>query len=566
MATFKSLTESEKNTHFKNIFEIISRHEAVSCDMTQDGSGETITLDSGELDQIKNEMYAEVQEGLTQDGAYQSASEMKESLRLKVKDNLDAFMRQETSRRLNEARRLQEKDGTLTQDGYFNPTTGVGTYIDPGMDTRASIPVSLTPNEATAYYANGGLPARVINKKAGCLSLNGVHFECSKFKPDEIAELEDYAQKCGFIEGYSNAITQALIFGGAVLYPYMKSDSPLTTNLDMMPLLKTLPEKDFISYWVTADRWNTVFVPDYNITAQDYMYAKSLFIPLGGYRVNTRRCAMVRPTKLPFWGAIRQLGWSTSDFEGWIKDYESYEIMKMSLPIMAQQMSLMYHEIPADSMIIENGPQYARKFFKENEAEMREWSMLHPKAINSVGEIKVIERTYTGFQQLIQEARLALCASTSFPETALFEEKSSGLASDNTIDITLKQSESIRLLFNNVAPSFKNCIELLVYSCFGKNSEQAKCAREVRIKADDGVILSDSDKANLGVQFVQIAGQLTAMGVPMKSAIETACKFVPSADIDTETLEAIAGEGEEIDESLWAMLSANRDNGLGMRT
>ena len=143
---------------------------------------------------------------------------------------------------------------------------------------------------------------------------------------------------------------------------------------------------------------------------------------------------------------------------------------------MAQQSSLMYHAMPADGLIVENGPEYAKKFFKENEEQMRQWSMLHPRAINSVGEIKILERTYSGYHELFKASERALGASSSVPESILFAEKATGLASDNEEDVTLKQSEAIRLLFNTVAPSFKNCIKILVYSCFGLNSEQAKVA------------------------------------------------------------------------------------------
>ena len=552
MATFKSLTETEKNEHFKNVFSIIAGHEQET--VTQDGETE-IALDSSELSAIRDEMYEVVRDNLVNDGAVQTATEMRESMRLKTQDKIQSYLNEERARA-----ELQKNKG-ITQDGYFNPVSGIGTYIDPGMDTQSFIPVSITPTEATSYYANGGIPARIINKKAGCLSLEGVKFECASFTPEDIQKLEDYAYKCGFGEAYAQAITQALIFGGAVTYPIIKGDTPIRMQMSLKQLLETLPEeKDFIQYWVNADRWNCVFVPDYNITAQDYLYARTLFIPLGGYRIHTGRMAMVRPVKLPFWGAIRQMGWSTSDFEGWIKDYESYEIMKMSLPIMAQQMSLMYHQFPADGMIIENGPKYAEQFFKQNEKEMRDWSILHPKAVNSVGEIKILERTYSGFQQLITEARLALCSGASLPESALFEEKATGLASDNKIDMTLKQSESIRLLFNNVAPTFKHCIELLVASCFGKNSEQFKHAKEVQIKPDDGVILSEMDKAQLGQSFSQIAGSFVAMGVPLSTAVDVAHKCVPGIDLDEQTMNALGGDGEAegLDGNLWDMLNAGR--------
>ena len=554
MATFTSLTQTETNEHFKNVFGIIAKHES-SSNETEDGYKE-IALDAGELALIRDEMYQEVHDCLVNDASVQSASELKVSMLLKTKDKLEAFFNEQQN-----LKALKNNPG-ITQDGYFNSTSGIGTYIDPGMDTQSFIPVSITPSEATSYYANGGVPARIIDKKAGCISLDGIKFECSSLSADDLKKLEDYAAKCGFDQAYSQGITQSLIFGGAAIYPSLTGDNPIRTQMSLKQIFQDLPEKDFINYWITADRWNCVFIPEYNITAQDYLFARSLFIPLGGYRVNTDRMAMIRPSKLPFWGAIKQMGWSTSDFEGWIKDYESYEIMKMSLPIMAQQMSLMYHSIPADGIIIENGPEYAREFFKQNEKEMREWSILHPKAINSVGDIKVIERTYSGFQQLISEARLALCSSARVPESILFAEKSTGLASDNEMDVTLKQSETIRLLFNNIAPSFKNCIQLLVYSCFGKNSEQAKYARDIKIKADDGVVLSESDKAQMGATFAQIASSFASMGLDVKTSINIAQKCVPSVELDKSIMKELEedGEGNGMDVDLWKAINEGEIN------
>lgn len=558
MATFKSLTQTETNEHHRRIFEIIAAHES-EAEETQDGYGE-IALDAGELNEIRDEMYAGVRDNLTMDGDIQTATELRQSMKLNVKEGLEKYVQDQ--------RALQNlpKGPGIVQDGYQNPVSGIGTYIDPGMQTQSFVPVSITPQEATAYYANGGVPARIIDKKAGCLLLDGLKFKCDDLSPEDLAVLEAYADKCGFTEAYRDGVTQALIFGGAAVYPVLKGDNPLSFQKSKKQLLESpeLPERDFIKYWVTADRWNCVFIPEYNITAQDYLYARSIFIPLGGVRVNTGRVAMIRPRRLPFWGAINQMGWSTSEFESWIKDYESYEIMKMSLPIMAQQMSLMYHQFPADGMIIENGPDYARQFFKQNEEEMRTWSMLRPKAINSVGEIKILERTYSGFQQLVQEARLALCSGAAIPESVLFAERPSGLASDNKDDMELKQTEAIRLLFNNVAPSFQNAIELLVLSCFGKNSEQAKHARKVQIAPDNGVILSDMEKAQLGQSFTTILGQLVSVGAPLETAVDLAHKFVPSAEIDDDIMEKLTAGGEAagMDQEMWDQMNGGRGNPL----
>ena len=554
MATFNQLKETEQNIHHKAIFELLASHESEAKE-TEDGYGE-ITLDGSELEQIKEELSGYVQDARAGAGEIQTATEMRQRLITDFPETIRKSMEDALARE-----KLLKTPGIVQDGDYTNPQTGIGTAIDPGMNVQSFVPVSILPSEATAYYAGGGIPTRIIDKKAGCLSLDGVHFECAEMSPEDIQTLDDYADECGFSEAYADGTTQALIFGGDACYPVVDGDNPLTMQMTLEQIkMKMGDKKKFIRYWVNADRWNCVFVPDYNITAQDYLYARTLFIPLGGVRVNTQRMAMVRPKKLPFWGAIQQMGWSTSDFEGWIKDFESYQIMKMSLPIMAQQSSLMYHSIPGDGVIIENGPEFTKKYMEENEKQMRNWSMLHPRAINSVGEIKIIDRTYSGYQDLMKQAELGLCASSGVAESILFEEKATGLASDNREDVTLKQSEMIRLLFNNVAPAFKNCIELLVCSCFGANSEQAKLAKKVRIKADNGFVLSEMDKAQLGNSFTQMAGQFVAMGVPLSTAIKVAQKFVPSAEIDEDTMASLtAGEAEGIDESLWQSMNAGRE-------
>lgn len=555
MARFNDLINTETNEHHRRIFETIAKHESSGRE-TEDGYG-PIALDASELELIRDEAAAIVQDARP---GTQSATAMREGMIKDYGSRIEAMQREA------EARAKMAKEPGIVQDGYFNPTSGIGTIIDPGMQTESFIPVSITPTEATAYYANAGLPARVIDKKAGVLSLDGVKFECDAFTPEDIQKLEARAQECGFNEAYAQAITQSLIFGGAITYPALDGDNPIRTQKGIDELLAELKkEKDFIRYWITADRWNCVFVPEYNITAQDYLYAKSLFIPLGGVRVNTERMAMVRPKRLPFWGAIQQMGWSTSDFEGWIKDYEAYQIMKMSLPIMAQQSSLMYHALPADGLIIENGPKAAKKFFEENEAQMREWSMLHPRAINSIGEIKILERTYSGFRDLINESRLAFCASSGIPESVLFAEKPSGLASDNADDIELKQSETARLLFNQVEPSFKNCIKLLVADTFGKNSEQFQHADEVHIKRDDGIVMSDQDRAQMGQSLSQIAGAFVSMGAPLTTALKAADKLIKDGELDQRTMEELtAGENEGMDQEMWDAINGGREvNELG---
>ena len=110
MATFKSISENEKNNNWNKIFNILAEHEKDS-ELTEDGASE-IVLDSGELTQIRDAMYDEVRNNL---GEVQSVEEMRKSLVVDtqklVNDSLSKA-KQELEFRNNPG---------IVQDGYFNP-------------------------------------------------------------------------------------------------------------------------------------------------------------------------------------------------------------------------------------------------------------------------------------------------------------------------------------------------------------------------------------------------------------------------------------------------------------
>lgn len=175
MATFRQLSQSETNVNHRRVFEIIAQHEA-ETDTTLDGYTE-IALDASELTEVRDCLYSEVRENLTNDGAIQSAKELKESLYLKTKENIITALNE------NAARNALNVQKGITHDGYFNPTSGIGTVIDPGMDTQSFIPVSITPQEATAYYANGGCPRESSIKKQDVYRLTAFNLNAKTLPP-----------------------------------------------------------------------------------------------------------------------------------------------------------------------------------------------------------------------------------------------------------------------------------------------------------------------------------------------------------------------------------------------
>ena len=516
MSDFNHLANNHPSKNMQTVFDMIEKIEPQQTSIN-DSVGLRL-IDTGTISKIKQAQHAAVVESYGNDNVFPI--------------------------KFSELVEQDAKRSVRVLDSYFNSSSGIGTGSDPGFYNQASVPFVLTPDEATSYYASGGLPQKIIDKKVKGVLLNGFKFKSRTWKRETIEELEIYAEKVGLSQALEDGIRDGCIYGGALIVPAFKNDNPVSYGMSLEQLLKSgTLDKDCIDYLWTADRWNTVLVPDYNISAKDYITPPRFFVPLAGLTVNTERLAIIRPKILPFWGTLRQTGWGVSELEGWIRAVSAYEILIATVPIMAQQMSLIYHHIPLDGLIAMNGPEYAREFAQANSAELKNWSMLNPKTINSIGEIKSIERSFSDFDKLVSSLQEKISADCGLAQSELFN-REAGAFSDNSGDM-VKKSEEIQTLARTIARQLKNITKILVVSCFGKNSPEYKNIDEIELTFESPNVLSDEQKSNMGVKFANIAAQMWNMGMDAQTAVKIASTFVSGVEIPDDIMEKISDEVEE---------------------
>lgn len=466
-----------------------------------------------DIDEIKGLAFEEILAGYVEDGiSTQSVKELKTSM-------------------------VQN----YTKDGFFNPMTGVGTANDPGSYNTAFTPVAIGPMEATSVYSSGGLSQLIVDKKAKSVLLNGYQFESRHpfWTSEKLGTLKEYADSVGFQSKLVDGIRDGFIYGGATVYPIFKKDDVNSFRLPLKRLLKSgILTKNCISHWVAIDRWNTVVIPSYDITAADYLFAKQYYIPLAGSLVATERSAVIRPKQLPYWGAIRQLGWGVSDYEGYIRSVLAYNILIQSIPIMAQQMSLLLHEIPLDGIIAQNGVEEAKQFMAENDEQIRKWSMSQPKTVNAFGKVYAVNRQYTGYNDLGMMMRQDIAAQSGIPEAVLFHTQPKGF-SNNTEENLLKQSETVRMTQNAIKPSLVPLTQVLIISCFGPDSLEAQNMGVVELSFDSPVMATETERAEAGARYAASLSSLVQAGVPAKNAIILLKQFFRNVEVDKELLAAV---------------------------
>ena len=510
MLDFETAAAGTKSQLFKQIYGILARGNK-SGSYTADGIGKR-THSISDIDEVKAVTWDHIL-------AQRAASG-------------------EETQSIDEAR----KSLIFTKDSFYNPMSKIGTGADPTAYSAATIPVAIGPFEATSIYSSGGIAEIIINKKAKGVTLNGYRFVSENkevWAEEKLELLRERLNETGFIDKLSDTMRDGFLYGGAVMYPVFKRDTGESFAYDASTLLRNgLLHEGCIDRWVEIDRWNTVLVPEFNVTAADYMSAKSYYVPLSGIEVCTDRSAIIKPKRLPYWGAIRQMGWGVSDLEGYMRSILGYEMSIASIPLMAQQMSLLLYEMPLDTLFSQLGVDAVKKLMKENTEQMKEWSMANPKVLNAFGKVYTVNRQYTGYPELMLTMRQDIAAQSGIPESVLFHTQPKGF-SNNTEEVLLKESQTVKLAQQAILPSLDYIVPYAVLHAFGPDSQEARFIRDVHFSFDTPVVATDSERAETSARFSAAVNSLRQAGVPITAALNITQQFFRDIKISEEDMQLI---------------------------
>ena len=504
-AHLRSLSEKTTDSYLKEVFGIISKS---ATPHTIAGDSEPyMQLPSGVCEQISQLGYERVKTNYVERfGQIQTPDEVQKEMFVKI-----------------------------AGDTLINRKNGIGTMLDPSVYTHSQIPVMMGPWEGSSVYAPGGLPATIIDKKARGMVMHGASFKSENkqvWTNDKIEQMEAAAETTGFNDQVSDASADAYIYGGSILYPVFQRDTPSSYLRD---LNKSRLEKGCIKRWVSTDRWNTVAVPSYIVTDEDYLHPRTLYIPQGALEINTSRVAMIKPKPVPYWVSLYNIGWAPSDMTGWLRSYYGYEITCQSIPVMAQQMSLILYKMPLDALNATIGPDKVKQLMQINEEKMAEWSAVDPKAVNMVGDVEVVDRTYSGFEQFIGAMKSNLASQAELPEPVLWHTPNKGF-SDNTTESLLKQSETLQMKQRFLERCLTPCTDALIAHVFGTDSEEWEHRSELKMTFSKPVISTEKDLAEVGARFAASVSSFVNAGVSPDVAIQLSSQFFPTVKITDEIL------------------------------
>jgi hypothetical protein len=421
------------------------------------------------------------------------------------------------------------------RDSIFNGRWNVNTQADP-QRTNMSFPnVYLSPWEANSLYSQKGLFETIINKKSKSILLNGCVIENSHLSQEEIDMVNENAEKKHNLKSLlSDTTLTSLVYGGSLLFPLFKGDTPVTTALPLNSLLKLgVLKKDCIDYFVSLDRWNTFIIPPYNPTQKDFLRPDEYTIPFLGSDVYHARCArVVTARQAGYWGQVLNQGWGISDLCGYVQSGMNYKVAVQSLPLMIQQMSILARVVNVDGVLATEGSNALDSLVELDTVRTREASPDNPITMDVLGDIKSINRNFAQVPELIRLLRQDLASDAVLPEPLLFSSEKGNFASgDDTQGNLFKQNESVQMIHKDLESQYKQIAKILIIDALGTDRKVIEALPYTQIHFDQPVIANALERAQIGKAHSETVFNLVSAQLPVDVAVELADKNLSTLSV-----------------------------------
>ena len=394
-----------------------------------------------------------------------------------------------------------------------------------GASAFGSDNIWISPSEAALIYSSKGIPELIIEKKSHSPLLNGIKIKNPRLEPKELDKISEDMIKHQFDIKIAETIRDSLVFGGSVFFPKFKEDSPATTFMSVENLVKYgIIKKDCIERFITLDRWNVVFTPDWNPLSSGFTKPHSYFIPFLGSVMNAQRCSrIVASPAAGYWGTMMTLGWGVSDIPGWYGSVLNYDAVMQAIPFMIKQMSLLVRSMDTSGMNAIEGAAMLDLISAENSFRQRETGPDNLIDIDTIGDLKAISRDFAEVPELVRLLRQDVGARARYPEELIWSSERGAFSSGDTSDSAFeKQTENVRYTHLKVARQLKEVVMIFIINSLGTSDRVIKALPYSTIEFDNPKLSNAKDRSEISAKISKGIFDTVAAGIPIPTAVDIA--------------------------------------------
>lgn len=438
-----------------------------------------------------------------------------------------------------------------THDSVYNDRLNIGNRADAATDVSITPNIWISPWEAAAVYSQKGLIETVINKKSKSIMLNGIKIQNPRLTAKQIDKISENFFAKASAQLLSDNVCNALVYGGGLMFPMFKKDTPLTMNLPMSALLKNgVLGKDCIERFISLDRWNTMIIPAKSPTQRDFEKPESFYIPYLGQWVSGQRCSRIVTAKQPGWfGYMFNQGWGLSDITGYYKEFCDYTISIRQIPLMLKQMSILVRTINPDGVLATEGSNALDTLLEDSSIHMRDVSANNPIQMDVIGELTSINRDFAEVVDLMRLLQQDFGAKANVPAPLIWSyEKGAFSSGDDTEGQLSKQWEATKYMHKDVEIQLKPFAMMMVIDTLGATAEVISALPYTQIKFDTPLVASAVERANVGKALSEAMFEYVGSQVPMDKALAIVSNFATDdMSISSDMLDELRERQEKLD-------------------
>jgi hypothetical protein len=437
--------------------------------------------------------------------------------------------------------------------GIENRRTMSGVYgQDPSTAVRVTPNVWISPYEASAIYSQKGIPETIINKKSKSIALNGIKFKNPRLKPEQLDRIQENALRTGFLQSIVEGVTVSLVYSGGLMYPLYARDNPATMHLPVHILAKYgIIGKKKITRWVVLDRWNTVHIPNWNPTAEDFQHPKKYYIPFLGADVHGGRCSRIVTAPQPgYYGTLLTMGWGLSDIPGWIGSVFNYYDVMEAIPAMIRQMSIIIRTFEVDAPLATEGLNMLKEINYEDTIHRREISENSLISMDVVGKIQAIQRDFKEVPALLRLMRQDLGSRANIAEELLFSSERGAFSSGDTTEGAMEKLwENNKYIHRDVAHQLQNAVQLMVIDALGLDRDVLSALPYTTVEFDNPTLTDAVEKAAFFKDMMQGSFEGSSAQIPMNHIVRIAAAIGDTdLPVDSGLMEELEKRQKKLDD------------------
>jgi hypothetical protein len=147
---------------------------------------------------------------------------------------------------------------------------------------------------------------------------------------------------------------------------------------------------------------------------------------------------------------------------------------------------------------------------------------------------------------LIDAIRKDVAAKSGLPESLLFYSMPNGIFNKSEDDVMLKQSETIKLIQQVVAPCVQKLIPILAISYFGcRGQKDLDKYRSIKISFDTPVVSNPQKKADVALKMAQAIQLLYVTGFDKGQAVNIVSKVIGEVEMPSDMSSIFNSETEK---------------------